>query len=135
MDYGLYTEKVYQDFGYYIDEVKVKIINALMNAKLQGKVIVGFGASITCTTLMNEFSIDKYFDFLVDDNASKQGLYSPHMHIPVHSPNFMKINKPDVLVVLAWRFADDIRERYPEYFDSAECIIIPLPVFDSESSC
>ena len=39
--------------------------------------LYGFGASITCITLIYQFVLEKKIKFLFDDNKIKQGIFSP----------------------------------------------------------
>ena len=45
--------------------------------------IFGFGASITCITLIYQFSLQKKIETLFDDNKIKQRMFSPRDRIPI----------------------------------------------------
>lgn len=92
-----------------------------------GKKIVGYGASATSTTLMSYYDMNKYLSYLVDDNPGKINTYSPGFHIPVYASEKLSIDKPDIIIILAWRFRDKIIKKLST-LDST--IIIPLPHFE-----
>ncbi len=51
-------------------------------------------------------------DYIVDDNPLKHGLYTPGMNIPIYSPDKLKGEPEQCLVVpLSWNFFDEIRSR------------------------
>jgi hypothetical protein len=60
-------------------------------------------------------------DCLFDDWPAKQNTYSPGWHLPVLTelPNYT-----DYCLILAWRYADQIMARNPQYRGTW---IVPLP--------
>ena len=47
--------------------------------------IVGYGASISCTTLIYHFKIQKFLNLIVDDNKAKFNTFLPGSNIKVYS--------------------------------------------------
>lgn len=127
--FGLYNKNTYCEFSKKINKIKNETGEFLEKIKKDNKTVVGFGASITCTTLIYHFEIGKYLDFLVDDNTAKQGRYSPGIHLPVFEPSVLLKKKPDYVVILAWRFADEIIKRNTNYLKNGGIFIIPCPEF------
>jgi SAM-dependent methyltransferase len=120
---GINTEK-FKGYGRKIDTIKSHLIEFLeKNKKVK---IAGYGASATSTTLISHFGLQKYFSYLVDDNTDKVKTYSPGHHLPVYDINFLKNDKPDVIIILAWRFSAEILEKLT-FFKGI--VIIPLPLF------
>jgi hypothetical protein len=99
----------------------------LKTLRSQGKKIAGYGASPTVTTLIDQFDLGDYLDFLVDDNPAKQNTYSPGRHIPVHASP--KLYEGDVshAVILAWNYAQPIIKRHQKFIDQGGRFVIPLP--------
>lgn len=126
---GLYKKETYLAFTEKINRLKDKTRDFLIQAKKEGKSIVGFGASITGTTLIYHFEIGEYLDYLVDDNPAKQGRYSPGLHLPVLPSSALYERKPDYVLVLAWRFAEVFIEKNQAYRKNGGCIVIPVPEF------
>jgi hypothetical protein len=127
--FGLYHKETYLTFAEKINSLKEKTRNFLAQAKSEGKSIAGFGASITATTLIYHFEIGDFLDYLVDDNPSKQGRFSPGLHLPVLPSSALSKRNPDYVVVLAWRFAEPFIERNLSYLESGGRFIIPVPEF------
>lgn len=126
---GLYRKETFIAFADKVNNLKEKTRAYLAQAKSEGKKIVGFGASITGTTLIYHFEIGGYLDYLVDDNPAKQGRYSPGLHLPVLPSTALYERKPDCVVVLAWRYAEPFMKKNQAYLDNGGCFIIPVPEF------
>lgn len=89
--------------------------------------MVGYGASATSTTLISHFDLHEHLTYLVDDNPSKHGTYSPGYHIPVHASEKLRQVPPHVVIILAWRFKDEILNKIKEL----PCkVVVPLPEFE-----
>jgi len=128
-DFGLYRKETFLKFSEKINRLKEKLLAFLSEAKRNGKSVVGFGASITCTTLIYHFEIGEYLEYLVDDNIAKQGRFSPGHHLPVLPAAAIGERKADYVIILAWRFSSIIVEKYKDYLDGGGEFIVPLPEF------
>jgi SAM-dependent methyltransferase len=115
-------------FGQRIDAVGAELKTVLAQFKAEGKSIAGFGAPAKATTLMYHFGIGAdVVDFIIDDSPLKQGLYSPGMHIPVLSSAAIAQRQPDVLVLLAWNFAQPIIAKNAAFHQAGGRFVVPLP--------
>lgn len=126
---GLYGKDIYIEFAQKIDALKEQLRVFLSRVKSEGKTVAGFGASVTGTTLIYHFELAEYFDYLVDDNPAKQGLFSPGLHLEVLSASSLQERRPDYVVVLAWRFAEAIIQRNKDYVAQGGRFLIPVPEF------
>jgi len=118
---GLERFSIFKD---YIDNVKKRLLDYL-NKNLDNE-IVGFGASATTTTFISYFSLEKYIDYLVDNNEDKTEKYSPGYHIPVYNTTVLQKKKRRVIIIFAWRFSMKI---VPQLQNSYNTIIMPFPEF------
>jgi hypothetical protein len=66
--------------------------------------------------------------FIVDRSPLKQGLLTPGQHIPVHGPEKLLKERPDVALILAWNFAEEIFQQQAEYRQQGGQLAVPLPV-------
>jgi SAM-dependent methyltransferase len=125
---GLDQAKTFEAFGRHIDEIKAELTSLLKSLKADGKTIAGFGAPAKATTLMYHFGIGPdIIDFIVDDSPLKQNLYAPGLHIPVLPSQAIYEQKPDVVVILAWNFAEPIMKNHARYQEQGGQFIVPLP--------
>ena len=113
-----------------INTVKLQLRNFLEKHK-DGK-IVGYGASATSTTLISHLGLEDYLTYLVDDNPDKVGTFSPGYNLPVYSSEKILLESPDVIIILAWRFKEEILKKIPNDFDGE--IVVPLPNFHIENN-
>ena len=124
---GLDRPEIFQAYSLKIENLRLQFLNLIQELTKQGKKIAGYGASATVTILTYHFNLGNVLKFLVDDNPARQNLYSPGYHIPVLAPNAIYEQKPDYVVILAWRFAEMILKRHKKFSDEGGCFIIPLP--------
>jgi hypothetical protein len=110
-----------------IQQLGIALNNQLKMVKQDGLSIAVYGTPAKATTLMYALDIDEsIIDFAVEDAPLKQGTFTPGKHIPVFSFSTLLEKKPDVVLILAWNFADSIIEKC-----KANCykgkFIVPLP--------
>lgn len=97
----------------------------LEKLKEEGLMIAGYGCPARTSTITNFGDIGpELIDFIVDDSPLKQGRYSPGKHIPIFHPSHLIENKPDVLVVFAYEYFEDIRKKLPNSYR----YLFPIPV-------
>ncbi len=127
-EFGLDKIEIYYDFNRKINSLGKDLNNLLHTLKSQGKTIAGYGAPAKATTLMHHFGIGPdTISFIIDDSKWKQSLYSPGMHIPIVSKNFLKEKRVDYIIILAWNFASSIIENNTDFKSSGGKFIVPLP--------
>jgi hypothetical protein len=122
-------EDMYRDYCSRIDTCKAELHGLLEKEKSKGKIIAGYGASATTTTLVHHYDLGDYLDFIVDDFDAKQNTFAPGTGIPVYGPEALYEKKPDYVVVLAWRYVDPIAAKHQAYFDQGGKFVVPLPEF------
>jgi len=125
---GLLGRDTYDTFTERIEDLKTHLLKVLWDLKTQDLKIAGYGAPAKGNTLLNFFDIGiETLDYLVDRNPLKHGLYSPGKKIPIYGPQVIKENPPDVLLVLAWNFFDEIRNQQAEFEKKGGKFLLPLP--------
>jgi SAM-dependent methyltransferase len=127
-DAGMLDVETYKAFAKRVEQVRDELIGMLAELKRSGKTIAGYGAPAKGNTLLNYFRIGpETLDYLVDRNTLKQGLYSPGMKIPIRSLDALEDQRPDVLLVLAWNFFDEIRQQQSDFAAQGGQFLVPLP--------
>tara|TARA_Y100001978_G_C23516061_1_gene347971 strand:- start:208 stop:744 length:537 start_codon:yes stop_codon:yes gene_type:complete len=125
---GLHNLSTYKTFSNMIDKTGKKIKQTLLEIKSKGKTIAAYGAPAKATTLMYHFDIGaEMIDFIVDDSKWKQFLLSPGKNIPIYPREYIKIKRPDYILILAWNFAESIIKNNQEFISTGGKFIIPLP--------
>lgn len=124
---GITKPKIYRDWFDAIEHRKRAVLAYLDHARSEGKVIAAYGASTTTTTLLYHFELENQIKFIADDNPLKQGRFSPGAHIPVLPSSELATEKPDVVVILAWIYAEPILKRNEAYIAAGGKFLVPLP--------
>lgn len=125
---GMLERETYDTMADRVGAMGVKLRQMLNELKADGKTIAGYGASARGNTLITYFGIGtQYLDFLVDKNTLKQGLYSPNTKIPIKPVEAIETERPDVLLMLAWNFFDEIREQQSAFAARGGRFLVPFP--------
>ena len=118
--YGTFTEKV--------KGTKRKILKFLIDAKMERKMIAGYGAPAKGNTLLNYCGIrSDFIDYTVDRSPHKQGHYLPGTHIPIYHPDKVKDTQPDYLLILPWNLKDEIMKQMSHIRDWGGKFVVLIP--------
>lgn len=111
-EYGLDKIETYRDFKKRVEEHKLAVLEFFIEAKRNGKQIVGYGAPAKGNILLNYCGIrTDFIDYTVDKNTYKQGMFLPGVHIPVVAPERIYETKPDYVVILPWNIKEEIMRQ------------------------
>ncbi len=84
----------------------------LIEARKNGKSVVGYGAPAKGNTLLNYCGVGpELLSYTVDISPHKQGRYLPGVQIPIYAPDRIFETKPDYVLILPWNIKDEITER------------------------
>ena len=100
----------YKKFNEKVMIKRQKIIQKLSKIKSQNKIIVGFGAPAKATTLINFYKLEKYVDYIIDDNSLKKEKYIPNTKIKITDK--AKKNNIDYILVFAWNYFAEIKKKH-----------------------
>ena len=130
--HGYFTAAPYARLTQKLDATRVALHRVLAGWRAQGKTIAGYGAAIGVTTVLYQLELGQFIDFLVDDNPVRAGLYSPGLAIPVTgSERLSAPNRPDCVVILAWRYSEPIIKRNAAYLRQGGTFLRLLPEIES----
>ncbi len=128
LELGLTEMRIYKAFSEKVRETKRKLLEFLINAKRQGKTIVGYGAPAKGNTLLNYCGIrTDFIDYTVDVSPHKQGLYLPGTRIPILSPKTIADTQPDYVLILPWNLKQEIMQQMAHIRDWGGQFLIPIP--------
>jgi SAM-dependent methyltransferase len=126
---GLTEVGTYRAFAERVEQMRTTLVGMIADLKSNGQTIAGYGAPAKGNTLLNYFKIGPdSLDFLVDRSTLKHGLFSPGMQIEILPTEAIAERKPDVLLVLAWNFFDEIRVQQSAFEARGGRFLIPLPM-------
>jgi len=102
----------YLGYGARVQADKRQILDFLIGLKREGLRVAGYGAPAKGNTLLNYCGIGPDFiDFTCDLNPHKQGHFLPGSHIPIRSPEQIREERPDVVLILPWNLKEEIVEQ------------------------
>lgn len=114
-DLGAKDYAMYKEFGARVGAVKERVRTNFMELKNTYKKIAAYGSPAKATTALNYFGIDNsIIEYTIEDNALKHGKFIPGVNILIVSREYAMENRPDVIVVLAWNFFDEIKKNNQE---------------------
>lgn len=104
-----------------------KLLNNIINNQVN-KRIIGYGASARSSTMLNFCGINNQKIYkIADQNPLKQGLFTPGTKIEIIHPDTAMACNPDIVLLLAWNFKDEILELLKKKYNYSGTVIIPLP--------
>ena len=56
-------------------------------------------------------------DYIVEDNPLKHNKFLPGINIPIYSKEKLNEKLPDVIIVMAWNFLEDIKRNNQDLID------------------
>jgi hypothetical protein len=125
---GFCTVERYRGFDAQVKATKRKLLSFLIEARSQGKKVVGYGAPGKGNTLLNYCGIrSDFLDFTVDANPYKQGKYTPGTRIPILAPEAIREARPDYVLILPWNLKDEISRAASYIHEWGGRFVVPIP--------
>lgn len=124
---GLDSPKTYDLFRKSCEESKERLRKALQLEKINGRRVVGYGATSKSTTILNYCEIgSELIDYISDTTPIKQGKLTPGMHIPVKAYSEFCNEHPDTAILFAWNHRKEIMEKEKEFTSSGRKWLSPI---------
>jgi hypothetical protein len=118
----------YADFARRTDRTIEALRSLVLAEKAAGRTIAAYGAAAKGATMLNAAGLDhSILDFVVDRNIHKHGKLMPGVRIPVSPVERLLDDQPDLTVMLAWNFKDEILRQQQTYRDRGGRFIVPIP--------
>jgi len=109
---GLRTLVTYTAFQARADRVKDDLLQFLIEQKRAGRSVAAYGAAAKGNTLLNYGGVKPdLLPFVCDGAAAKQGKFMPGSHIPILAPAALDEHRPDLVVILPWNIAGEVRKQ------------------------
>jgi SAM-dependent methyltransferase len=125
---GLHEVAGYLDLEPRAQQVRQELLRFLLDAKAAGKRVVGYGAPGKGNTLLNYCGIrSDLLEYTVDRNPYKHGRFTPGTRIPIHPPERIEADRPDVVLVLPWNLETEIARQLAFVTEWGGELVSPLP--------
>jgi len=124
-----FTElKTYTEFAERVRQVKRDLLAFLIQAKRNGKRVIGYGAPGKGNTLLNYCGIgEDFLDFVVDRNPYKHYRYLPGTHIQVLPTDAIEEFRPDFILLLPWNLRDELEVQLKYTRAWGAQLVVPIP--------
>ncbi|GAB2681125.1 class I SAM-dependent methyltransferase [Nocardia goodfellowii] len=125
---GLHSPAGYSGLAPHAEQVRQDVLRFLLDMRAAGKRVVGYGAPGKGNTLLNYCGIrPDLLDYTVDRNPYKHGKFTPGTRIPIHPPERIEADRPDVVLVLPWNLEAEITAQLRHIGDWGGELVYPLP--------
>jgi SAM-dependent methyltransferase len=106
---GYESLETYSGYGRRVEQDKRQILRFLIDLKERGLRVAAYGAPAKGNTLLNYCGVRRdMIAYTCDLNPHKQGHFLPGSHIPIRSPDALREDRPDVVLILPWNLKDEI---------------------------
>ena len=128
---GLDQLSTYLKFAENCKYRKTELHSLLTRLKSEGKSVAGYAATSKSTTILNYCEIDsELIQYISDSTPEKQGTITPGSHIPVVTPEFLREQKPDYVVLFAWNHEQEIMAKESELTSAGTKWIRFVPIVE-----
>ena len=125
---GLQNLDSYRAFSERVKGTKRSLLRFLVEAREQGKSVVGYGAPAKGNTLLNYCGVrTDLLDYTVDRSPHKQDRFLPGVHVPIYGPERIRETKPDYLLILPWNIKDEVMEQMAHIREWGGQFVVPIP--------
>jgi hypothetical protein len=125
---GVKSPDFYTTLAPAAERIKHQLLRFLLQAKAEGKRVVGYGAAAKGNTLLNYAGVKSdLLAWVADANPHKQGKFLPGSRIAVVSPERLAIEKPDYVLVLPWNLIDEVSQQLTVVREWGGRFVIAVP--------
>ena len=125
---GVASLGYYQKFSANSSGIRNQLSEQITTLKAEGKTLAAYGAAAKGSTLLNFCGLTAVdLAFVADRSPHKQGKLMPGAHVPIVPAEELAQRAPDVTLLLAWNFADEILAQQQAYRAAGGKFLIPIP--------
>ena len=105
-------------------EICKTVDRTLERLQKENKILCVWGASHQGFTVVSTTNLGKSIPFIIDSAPFKQGKYAPASHVPIVSPDYAAEHIPDVILISAPGYTEEIAEIIRKRFGEKTEILI-----------
>jgi SAM-dependent methyltransferase len=125
---GITTTTFYSHVQTQAEIVKNDLLAFLIDAKRQGKTVVGYGAAAKGNTLLNFAGVrSDLMSYIVDKNPAKQHKFMPGSRIPIVDESHLINHKPNYILILPWNLKVEIITQLDYVKDWGGQFVVGVP--------
>jgi C-methyltransferase C-terminal domain/Putative zinc binding domain/Methyltransferase domain len=128
---GLTSLSTYSNLQHQALQIKLDVMDFLVEQKRAGKTVAAYGAAAKGNTLLNYCGIHSdLIGYVCDAASAKQGLYMPGSHIPILRPEMLQTAKPDFVILLPWNLKSEITQQLSFVRDWGGQFVTMIPTLE-----
>src|SRR3569833_658768 len=125
---GLHELSGYTEFAERVTRVRLDLLKFLIEARNDGKTVVGYGAPGKGNTLLNHCGIrTDLLQYTVDRKPYKHGRYTQGTRIPELPPERIEADRPDYVLVLPWNLREELPGQLSFVGAWGGKLVFPIP--------
>ena len=116
--FGLTEYDTYVNFAKRVEAAKNNFNKNIKAYKDKGLTLVGYGSPAKATTALNYYGVTtNEIEYIVEDNPLKHNKILPGCKIPIYPKDKLNEKLPDIIVVMAWNFIEEIKKNNQDLID------------------
>lgn len=120
----LYNLNTYKLFNEKVQANKSRLVDIISTANKNGKKVIGYGAAAKGVVMCNFHKLPH--DYIIDETPLKINKVIAGVNIPILPPSVLENEKNDlVIIVYAWNFFDEIRNKILKMRPNNNDLIVP----------
>lgn len=128
---GIKTAAFYSTLAPAAERIKHELLRFLLQAKAEGKKVVGYGAAAKGNTLLNYAGVrSDLLAWVADASPHKQGKFLPGSRIPIVEPTRVVAEQPDFILLLPWNLKDEVVAQLKPINHWGGRLVISVPQLD-----
>ena len=125
---GLHAVEGYRGLESAARDARAAVLGFLLECRRRGERVVGYGAPGKGNTLLNYCGVrPDLLEYTVDRNPYKHGRFTPGTRIPIHHPDRIAADRPDVVLVLPWNLERELTDQLRYVGEWGGRVVFPLP--------
>lgn len=125
---GVKSEGYYRSFQRDSEKIRDAFRKFVVERVDQGETLGAYGAAAKGNTLLNFSRLNySHIAFVSDLNEQKQGKLLPGSHIPIVDEEFLKVTKPDYVLILPWNLKSEICDQLSYIRDWGGKFVTAIP--------
>ncbi len=113
--FGLYAQPAYAAFAKRVEETGAAIRQRLIQARTKTGRALAFGSSVGCDAMIRYFKLGTLIDAVFDDTPLTNVIRTQEADIPVLAGLQLINEQPSDVLVLSWRYLENIAAKQSEY--------------------
>jgi hypothetical protein len=126
--FGITKLATYAGFQKRAERVKDDLLAFLIEQKRAGRRVAAYGAAAKGNTLLNFAGVrPDLLPYVCDAANSKQGKFLPGSHIPIRSPEALRENPPDSVLILPRNIALEVQTQLHDLVSQGVRFVTAVP--------